>query len=511
MPMDIAGPPWVVSIPPGPGSGSGLTAEQIAAGAVAPAALTGAGVALDADGAPLALPTRTERAQLAIENATLLAIGNSYDEGIGAGSAPNGMHALTAARRGWTLTNVAVPGATLDGFARAQFGSRVIVAGDNIVGTFGLNDLRYWGPLPVRREQFAHNFLASATYLCVPDTSKVHGNAGTGANWSAAVPEFGGAGTKSVVTTTNGATRTFSVTGDTVIVWLGQNASVSGRVSVEIDGQTFGFGAISTVPRADSPVSAGQWMLGCVIRGGLTAGAHTVIVRNLSTGGVPVVVLACAGFTAGVTAGANLYAIGLPNLKPAHWNIAPGANGSTQAAADSKPVDFYQLQAVREWNTAMRDTISSIRALGLNARFVDVSHVNFESLGDGDLHPEPPQHDAYSRAVLAAMAEARAQQAAATPSGTGTILVSASRTAVSITDNAATLELASGVTYTLSDAVALPQGVNILGPASGSATIAATGSATINGGTTAISVGAGAVFTALPRAGAPAAFVVKGG
>ena len=390
--------------------GASLTTAQVTAGGVAPVALNGSGVALSAAGTALALPTRTERAQLALENSTLLALGNSYDEGTGAGVTANGMHALTATRRGWTLTNIAVGGATLDSYARTQFGSRAIAAGDNIAGTFGLNDLRYWGPLPVRREQYLHNFLASASYLCVPDANKVHGNAGTGANWSSANPEFGGAGTKAVVTTTNGATRTFSVTGDTVIVWFGQNTA-AGRITIEIDGATYASGSISCVPRADSPVSAGQWMLGCAIRGGLSSGAHTVVVRTQSTS--PVVILACAGFTAGVTVGANLYAIGLPNLKPAHWNIAPGANGSAKALEDNKPIDFYQLQAVREWNAGMRDTIADIRALGLNARYVDVSSISFESISDGDLHPEPPQHDAYSRAVLAAMAEARAQQTAA--------------------------------------------------------------------------------------------------
>jgi len=99
---------------------------------------------------------------------------------------------------------------------------------------------------------------------------------------------------------------------------------------------------------------------------------------------------------------------------------------------------------------------------------------------------------------------------ATVPIGTATTAVASSRTALAA-DNSATLELASGVTYTMSNAVALPNGVTLMGPASGSATIAVTGSATINGGTTAITVAANTAYTALPRAGSPAAFVVRGG
>ncbi len=96
------------------------------------------------------------------------------------------------------------------------------------------------------------------------------------------------------------------------------------------------------------------------------------------------------------------------------------------------------------------------------------------------------------------------------PVGSATTAIAASRTALTA-DNSATLELASGVTYSLSNAVALPHGVTLMGPASGTAIIAVTGSATINGGTSSITVAANTAYTVLPRAGAPAAFVVRGG
>lgn len=100
-----------------------------------------------------------------------------------------------------------------------------------------------------------------------------------------------------------------------------------------------------------------------------------------------------------------------------------------------------------------------------------------------------------------------AQIKAAVP-GAG-IQVATSRTALA-SDNGLTLELASGITYTLSDAVALPAGVAFQGPASGSAaTIAVTGSATTNGATSGISVPVGKMATAIPRASAPAAFLVS--
>lgn len=87
--------------------------------------------------------------------------------------------------------------------------------------------------------------------------------------------------------------------------------------------------------------------------------------------------------------------------------------------------------------------------------------------------------------------------------------VASSRTALAA-DSGAMLELAASVTYTLSDAVALPGGVTLMGPASGTAAIAVTGSATINGGTTSVTISAGQVYVALPRATNAAAFVVKG-
>lgn len=93
-------------------------------------------------------------------------------------------------------------------------------------------------------------------------------------------------------------------------------------------------------------------------------------------------------------------------------------------------------------------------------------------------------------------------------SGAGNLATSRAALAA---DNGATLELANGVTYTLTDAVALPAGVIWIGPASGSAVVAVTGSATINGGTTSITIAAGEVYSGLPRATNPAAFVVKGG
>ena len=76
-------------------------------------------------------------------------------------------------------------------------------------------------------------------------------------------------------------------------------------------------------------------------------------------------------------------------------------------------------------------------------------------------------------------------------------------------DNGGTLELSASVTYTLTDAVALPAGVAFQGPASGSATIAVTGAATANGGTTSVTVPAGKMATAIPRASNAAAFLVS--
>lgn len=93
----------------------------------------------------------------------------------------------------------------------------------------------------------------------------------------------------------------------------------------------------------------------------------------------------------------------------------------------------------------------------------------------------------------------------------GSGVVSQSRSVSSISDNGATLELAAGVTYTLADTASLPAGVVLLGPVSGTATIAVSGAATINGATTSISVNAGQVYSIIQRKSNPAAFLAKGG
>ena len=86
--------------------------------------------------------------------------------------------------------------------------------------------------------------------------------------------------------------------------------------------------------------------------------------------------------------------------------------------------------------------------------------------------------------------------------------VGTSRSALA-SDSGNKLELANGVTYTLTDAVALPADVVLLGPEPGSATIAVTGTATANGTTSNITISAGQVASIISRPSNPAKFVVK--
>lgn len=86
--------------------------------------------------------------------------------------------------------------------------------------------------------------------------------------------------------------------------------------------------------------------------------------------------------------------------------------------------------------------------------------------------------------------------------------VTASRTA-KFSDDGAILELSASVTYTLSNAVPLPSGVTLIGPASGTATLAVTGGATTNGATSTISITANSTNLVMLRAGSSTAYVVK--
>lgn len=89
----------------------------------------------------------------------------------------------------------------------------------------------------------------------------------------------------------------------------------------------------------------------------------------------------------------------------------------------------------------------------------------------------------------------------------GTQLLTTSRQASADTDDGATLEAVSGITYTLTDSEPLAAGFTLMGPPSGSATIAVAGTATINGKTDSITVNAGQIFSAVPRKTAPSAYL----
>jgi hypothetical protein len=89
------------------------------------------------------------------------------------------------------------------------------------------------------------------------------------------------------------------------------------------------------------------------------------------------------------------------------------------------------------------------------------------------------------------------------------VLVSASRL-LTADDDGAPLELVSGVTVTYDGATAIPAGVVLLGPPTGTATLAVSGTGTINGGTLSVSIPAGGAFTAMPRASDSAALIVRG-
>lgn len=363
-----------------------------------------------------------ERGGLKSEGASYLRVGNSYDEGIGAESAASGMAALVARARGFVLTNIAVGGATLADYVQNQYGSRVIREGDNTAGTFGLNCLRYYGPDPTKRVQYLSNFQASMAYLAIPDKYKVHAGINSGgatgynpavrylpnaAAWNSAGAVFKGnnAATRALVTTVSGASLSAPVTGDTIFIWYGQSFGTAGRLSPVIDGQVVpggAPGAIGTDPVADAPSSAGQWMLRCHVIRGLSNGPHTVELRSDAV--APVVILAWAGIDSRTFSGANVYAVGVPALRPAHWNISPNGNGSVGATAASQSVFFYGLAAMTEWNQGMRAVCDDLKMLNLNTNFVDVSDISFQDVPNGDLHPQPLQHQQYAQAELAVMA-----------------------------------------------------------------------------------------------------------
>ncbi|HEY8879208.1 MAG TPA: hypothetical protein VIN03_16690 [Roseateles sp.] len=93
------------------------------------------------------------------------------------------------------------------------------------------------------------------------------------------------------------------------------------------------------------------------------------------------------------------------------------------------------------------------------------------------------------------------------PNSGSSFLLSASRSA-DIGDNGGVFELASGVTYTLTNVAPLPAGLTLIGPASGTATLAVSGSATLNGDTASILLGAGQIYRVTARASNPSAYLM---
>lgn len=350
-----------------------------------------------------------------LQNASYLRIGNSYDARQGSSSTANSMSGFVAAQMGWTETNIAVGGSTINDYANSQFGSRVITAGDNIAGTFGLNDLRYYGPSPTKRAQFIDNFYAALTYLAIPDANKVHAgvNSGGFTDYNPAViylpssASFNGAGTvfkgntaasRALTVAVNGASIQVNVTGDTVYIWYGQSFGGSGAFLPIIDGVTYGSGSHSTLPLVDHPSTPGTWMLGCLRIAGLPNGPHTVKVQTVSASAT--VVLAVAGIDSTNFVGANVYASGIAPLSSAGWNVSPGFNGSTQAGTDGKPVDLYELNSQEAWNAAMKRTCEQIKSEGLNVNYVDVGRINMAGANADLVHPADVQHRLFAAAEL---------------------------------------------------------------------------------------------------------------
>lgn len=354
------------------------------------------------------------------ENGVYLRGGNSFDEGQGAGTTANSTANLVAAARGFTLTNIAVGGATLADYMQNQFGSRTYTAGDTISATFGLNDLRYYGPDPVRRRQYLRGFQASMAYLAIPDANKVHaGRIVSGATdynpavtyapntgaWNGAGVVFRGtnAATRALVTSTSGASVSASVTGDAIFIWHGQANGVAGAFVPIVDGVVPAYGSVGTESLADAPGGTGQWMLACTVISGLSSGSHTVQLR--SENGAAFVPLAWAGIDTRNFSGCNVYATGIPLMRPAHWAIAPAANAAAQAVSDGQSAWWYENESAQQYNLGMRRICEDLRNnYGLNTRFVDIEHVNWANVPSGNLHQEPMQHIEYARAELAAMA-----------------------------------------------------------------------------------------------------------
>lgn len=263
---------------------------------------------------------------------------------------------LLADQLGWTLTNVGLDGAMAAEVADQVY-SATIVPENEYAMHFGINDARIHGVNAARQAAFKSAEMALVAWLAIPETAKIRavdtaaitytGSWGASAAWSgAAIGRY---------SQTNGSTATCTVSGS--VIYIGsifQNPG-GGTFTVHVDGVLKATLATDPGDTITSLLGRG-YMPRCIRIGSLANTAHTVLITVTSaTSGSNTVYL---DWIAGnrVTIDAPVLVGNVTRQTAAGY----AANGGSDALTASYNVDIL-------------DNLTTLRADGLNASYIDVS------------------------------------------------------------------------------------------------------------------------------------------
>ncbi len=304
------------------------------------------------------------------------ALGDSIMAGTGV-SAGSRIPNVTAAARGWTLTNDGISGSQLVGqIAAATTGiySLVTTVGQNYMILTGYNDMRYTGSSATGQLAYQQALYAALAWLAIPDSKKIYGQNALvtkgGAGWTNSASYSGTLGVKS---STNGDTLTVSLRGSTILLGIGHKNAGTGQFSVVIDGGS---------PTVYS--CGGNWANNAMTTGpevviisGLSNTLHTVV---LTVGGADVSQLDwCVGL------GQDINTWNVPRVYVGNC-LRMNATGYTLGS----PFNIGSDAVVVSLNTIIASVIAGLQAIGLQVFPVPASSVYNPDDGDvqvDNIHP----------------------------------------------------------------------------------------------------------------------------
>jgi hypothetical protein len=349
----------------------GLTSAQLAAGAVAPAAVSSTGSILGADGAPVSgggwkTPVAPNG------SSKLIWPGDSYGVATTVSSPSRRMSSLTAAALGLTEQNISVAGVVLERIWDQQIGSNVLTAGDTIGMMCGFNNVVWRGTDEATLSNYLTSLVGTLAWLGLPDSKKkftqVNSTTLNTADFTFTggwVPSVNGKGSAAqsrcgAQTVETNATAQCTVTGDTVYVFTTAQHPWRSKCYISIDGARVGSSGVSNIVPAATMPDGGQQPQIVVHRfSGLSSGNHTVKItttENSAYTNFPGV----AGFNAADVDLTRLLIAGPPLMTATGYT--QGAGGSPQGSPTA--ARLYQQQTMR--------AVEALKNDGLFLRYVDV-------------------------------------------------------------------------------------------------------------------------------------------